>query len=125
MAPSPSLLTLFSLLFAAQACSSAKIEWGPCQDGEFNTTLTVQCGTLSVPLDYTGGISNESISLELVKLLAPAQPSQGSIQLNFGGPGVPTRDYVVAIGPILQMYEPHQVWHGGRWAVQLIVKPQT
>jgi pimeloyl-ACP methyl ester carboxylesterase len=104
MAPSRSLLTVFSLLFVAQACSSAKIEWGPCQDGEFNTTLTVvQCGTLSVPLDYTSKVSNESIELELVKVLAPVQPSRGSIQINFGGPGVPTRDYVVAVGPILQI----------------------
>jgi hypothetical protein len=32
------------------------------------------------------------------------QPSRGSIQLNFGGPGVPTRETAVAIGPLLQMY---------------------
>ncbi|KAK0633897.1 TAP-like protein-domain-containing protein [Immersiella caudata] len=103
MRSSPSLISIFSLFFVAQACSSAKIEWGPCKDGEFNTTLTVQCGTLNVPLDYTSQVSNESLDLEVVKLLAPVQPSQGSIQLNFGGPGVPTRELVVAVGPILQI----------------------
>lgn len=107
MAPSSFLLnSIFSVLVLARACSSAGIEWGACQDGEFNTTLTVRCGTLRVPLDYTGQNSNKSVNLELVKVLAPTQPSIGSIQLNFGGPGAPTRPYVVALGPTLQMCVP-------------------
>src|SRR4051812_10178012 len=104
MAPSLSLIRISFLLLVARASCSlpAKVEWGHCQEGEFNTTLTVQCGSLSVPLDYAAKASNRSINLELVKLLAPVQPSKGSIQINFGGPGVPTREDLVALGPVLQ-----------------------
>jgi hypothetical protein len=90
------------LLLAARAAGS-KINWGPCEPGEFNTTLKVECGKLRVPLDYTQPNNNKTLELEIVRLAAAAQPSRGSIQLNFGGPGFPTRSQLVAIGPLLQL----------------------
>ncbi|KAK3384095.1 TAP-like protein-domain-containing protein [Lasiosphaeria ovina] len=86
----------------AQAASS-KIHWGPCDLGEFNTTLSLQCATLRVPLDYSHPNSSSKIDLKVVKIPAAVQPSRGSIQLNFGGPGLPSRQAAVNIGPLLQM----------------------
>jgi len=86
--------TIFSglcLAAFASAAASSKIRWGPCPKGEFTTTVAVQCGTLRVPLDYTQPNSRKTLDLEIVKIPAAVQPSRGSIQLNFGGPGVPTR----------------------------------
>jgi hypothetical protein len=87
----------------ATAATCSKIQWRPCPDGEFNTTIAVQCGTLRVPLDYTLPNSSKTLDLELVKIPATVQPSRGSIQLNFGGPGLPTRQDAVALGPLLQV----------------------
>ncbi|KAK0751279.1 TAP-like protein-domain-containing protein [Schizothecium vesticola] len=88
-------------LAPAAACSG--IQWRACPEGEFNTTVAVQCGTLRVPLDYTQPDSSKTLDLELVKIPAAVQPSRGSIQLNFGGPGQPTRQDAVALGPLLQV----------------------
>lgn len=96
------LLHLFALV---QIARSTNIEWRPCDTGEFNTTVEIQCGALRVPLDYKAPESNRTIDLQLVKIPALVQPSRGSIQLNFGGPGVPTRESAVALGPLLQMYD--------------------
>ncbi|KAK6063972.1 TAP domain-containing protein [Seiridium cupressi] len=68
----------------AQNSTSGAINWGPCA---FNSTVTVLCGALEVPLDYTDSSSNETVSLDLVKVPAAATPSKGSILFNFGGPG--------------------------------------
>ncbi|KAK9792926.1 putative TAP-like protein-domain-containing protein [Seiridium cardinale] len=68
----------------AQNSTSGAINWGPCA---FNSTVTVLCGSLEVPLDYTDSSSNETVSLDLVKVPAAATPSKGSILFNFGGPG--------------------------------------
>ncbi|KAK4163944.1 hypothetical protein QBC43DRAFT_238407 [Cladorrhinum sp. PSN259] len=95
-------LCLFAL-FQAAACFS--IKWIPCPEGEFNSTLPVQCGALRVPLDYSQTNRTnltETITLELVKIPALSTPSKGSIQLNFGGPGAPSREAAVALGPLLQ-----------------------
>ncbi|KAM0814410.1 putative TAP-like protein-domain-containing protein [Seiridium cardinale] len=68
----------------AQNSTSGAINWGPCA---FNSTVTVLCGSLEAPLDYTDSSSNETVSLDLVKVPAAATPSKGSILFNFGGPG--------------------------------------
>jgi len=124
MAP-PSFLWVLAITLLAliQACSSAKIEWGPCKDGEFNSTLVIQCGTLRVPLDYSDQSSNKSLELELVKVLAAVQPSRGSIQINFGGPGVPTRETAVAAGPLLQLcVSCSHVDDGVSWALLIFIR---
>ncbi|KAH6842325.1 TAP-like protein-domain-containing protein [Chaetomium sp. MPI-CAGE-AT-0009] len=99
-------LSLTSLALTGLAASATpKIDWGPCPAGEFNTTLELQCGNLTVPLDYTGtaeSARNSTVDLQLVKVLAPTQPSRGGIQMNFGGPGSPARGGTVVNGALLQ-----------------------
>ena len=99
------ILLLLHLFTLVQTAYSTKIEWRPCDTSEFNSTIAIQCGALRVPLDYKAPESNRTIDLQLVKIPALVQPSRGSIQLNFGGPGAPTREAAVAIGPLLQMYD--------------------
>jgi hypothetical protein len=100
----PTILSGLCLAALVQAAACSGIQWGPCPEGEFNTTVAVQCGTLRVPLDYTQpDDSSKTLDLELVKIPATVQPSRGSIQLNFGGPGQPTRQDAVALGPLLQV----------------------
>ncbi|KAH6637251.1 TAP-like protein-domain-containing protein [Chaetomium tenue] len=98
---------LASLASAGLAASAAtpKVNWAPCPAGEFNTTLDLQCGNLTVPLDYTGtaeSAEGKTVKLQLVKVLAPTQPSRGGIQMNFGGPGSPARGGTVLYGELLQ-----------------------
>jgi hypothetical protein len=94
------LLTLLSVSSLVNEASAA-IQWGTCGDGEFNTTLTVECGSVKVPLDYS--VSNSTtFDLEIVKIPALIQPSKGSILHNFGGPGLECRRTLVLVGSILQ-----------------------
>lgn len=88
---------------AATRCNS-KIQWGPCAEGEFNTELPVQCGSIPVPYDYTSPNSS-TFDLELVKIPAATNSSRGSILHNFGGPGAESRQTLVAgLAPLLQQY---------------------
>ncbi|KAK2591322.1 nedd8-conjugating enzyme UBE2F [Conoideocrella luteorostrata] len=62
------------------------IKWTPCKLG--NTTVPMECGSLTVPLDYTDKTSNATLQLQLQR--APAKKpckDTKSILLNFGGPG--------------------------------------
>lgn len=82
----------FTFLAAARASTSGPptIEWGPCPDTEpyVNATVDIECGTIPVPLDYTQDNST-TFDLNLLKTLAVEQPTVGTIQVNFGGPGGP------------------------------------
>ncbi|KAK1758989.1 hypothetical protein QBC47DRAFT_436436 [Echria macrotheca] len=105
-----SLLLLLLILYQQIGRSFAsKVQWTTCQPGEFTTNITIQCATLQVPLDYSSSSdkndnnTNKMIDLHLVRIPALVQPSKGSIQLNFGGPGEPTRETAVALGPLLQV----------------------
>lgn len=107
----PRLLSLYlaSLASAGLVASAEtpKVNWAPCPAGEFNTTLDLQCGNLTVPLDYTGtaeSAKGKTVNLQLVKVLAPTQPSRGGIQMNFGGPGSPARGGTVLYGELLLAY---------------------
>ncbi|KIE02022.1 Peptidase S33 tripeptidyl aminopeptidase-like protein, partial [Metarhizium majus ARSEF 297] len=83
----PSLL----LASAAQASPLAesqqsRLKWSPCEIA--NATVPLECGTLTVPLDYTNKTANATLQLQLQR--APARQkskSTKSILLNFGGPG--------------------------------------
>ncbi|KAL4878414.1 TAP-like protein-domain-containing protein [Aspergillus karnatakaensis] len=66
---------------------SERISWGPCDFGDD----TLQCGNLSVPLDYTDPHSNATLKLQLLKVPAVHTPKKGSILFNFGGPGLESR----------------------------------
>ncbi|KAL2130243.1 hypothetical protein VTI74DRAFT_6720 [Chaetomium olivicolor] len=66
---------------------SQRIQWGVC-DFPSTGTLPIECGNLSVPLDYTSPSSSETLTLALIRSRAPqTQPSKGTILFNFGGPG--------------------------------------
>jgi hypothetical protein len=91
---------IFGLVYIAPC--AAKLEWGACDDGEFNTTLAIECSSVRVPLDYAQPDS-ESFELAIVKIPASITPSKGSILHNFGGPGLEARKTLVEdLGSILQ-----------------------
>ena len=71
------------------------VKWGPCT---MNGTLPVQCGNITVPLDYTKPESTASLVIGLLKVPATKQPKKGSILFNFGGPGFPSRADLAALG---------------------------
>lgn len=70
------------------------IQWRPCpEEGPeaaiyATTQIKIECGVLAVPLDWTSPESEAKHNISLVKVPAPKQPAKGSIQFNFGGPGV-------------------------------------
>ena len=68
-----------------------RIDWFPCPQ---NGTLPLKCGTLEVPLDYEEFTSNQSLTLQLVKIAAVKQPKKGSILFNPGGPGGSGRVFI-------------------------------
>ncbi|KAJ6789721.1 hypothetical protein PWT90_00585 [Aphanocladium album] len=83
--------------------AAAGVQWGRCAD-DFGAVLPVDCGRVSVPLDYTAPKDNEPLSLELLRSPALNKPIKGSILLNFGGPGLPCRDSLAAAAAVLHMF---------------------
>jgi hypothetical protein len=63
----------------------SSISWKSCGHlGSHN----LECGRLSVPLDYANP-STGTASLSILRLLADPSRRRGSLFANFGGPGVP------------------------------------
>ncbi len=93
-------LPFFSALYT-KLYMPPKIQWGACNETAINSTLPVECGNLGVPLDYTEPTSNETLTLELLRVPAAVQPSRGSILFNFGGPGVTGRGALALLAPAL------------------------
>lgn len=60
------------------------IQWQQCPDEQDSP---LQCANLSVPLDYSGEVTNATVPLELFRVPAASNQSNGSVLLNFGGPG--------------------------------------
>jgi hypothetical protein len=100
-----SIRSIFQLPFFAAASVSShgnpKIQWGPCNATEVNSTASIVCGNLNVLLDYTEPSSNATLTLQLVRVSAALQPSKGSILFNFGGPGATGRGSLGLLGPAL------------------------
>ncbi|KAF1949635.1 alpha/beta-hydrolase [Byssothecium circinans] len=74
---------------AALAAPSTKpptntIKWTQCAK---NLTVPSECGTITVPLDYSGKLSNKTLELSMLKIKAVKKPFKGSILINPGGPG--------------------------------------
>ena len=84
----PFITGTFAASFGQAYNHSSTIQWGPCT---IESPLDIQCGTLSVPRDYTLRESNRTVDLDLLKVPAIKGPSKGSILFNFGGPGLATR----------------------------------
>lgn len=77
--------------------SAATIDWGPCDDPEVEVgDDSVECGTLSVPLDYEDP-EGESIDLALVRVPASGD-RKGAVLFNPGGPGGSGFDYIAQGG---------------------------
>ena len=84
-------LSLYSIIATCDPTLKT-IDWFSCEQ---NNTVTVTCGTLVVPLDYTDPASNKMVTLELVKITAAKQPTKGSVLFNPGGPGGSGRDLLL------------------------------
>lgn len=76
------------------------VQWGACPEVApyLNATAPIQCGNLRVPLDYTEPNSTVLWDMPLLKVVASEQPPKGSIQINFGGPGIPVIPSLVGRG---------------------------
>ncbi|PNP83431.1 hypothetical protein FNYG_02994 [Fusarium nygamai] len=82
------------------------IKWSRCNLGipEYKTlekNKALECGTLTVPLDYTGKYSSNTTTLNLIKLKANEKSPKGSIIINFGGPGASGVDGLLKFPPNL------------------------
>ncbi|KAF4952979.1 hypothetical protein FSARC_12518 [Fusarium sarcochroum] len=89
------LLLLLACLGEAASLMRRGLKWGKCNDIFFNSSLPYSCTSHKVPLDWTEP-QNGVIELQLIKVSAPQQPSKGSIQVNFGGPGLEMRDVLLS-----------------------------
>jgi hypothetical protein len=76
---------------------ASSIQWQSCNSAKFNASVTIDCGTLAVPLDYTALNQSDTVDLQLIRAPAIVQPSRGSILYNFGGPGEPDRQNFVSL----------------------------
>lgn len=96
-------LLSFAFTAAVGVSCKPKIEWGPCDEGEFaNASLPVQCGSIPVPYDYSSP-SSPTFDLEIIRIPAATNHSRGSILHNFGGPGAEARQTLgLVLGPLLQ-----------------------
>lgn len=88
---------------AGQNSTSGSIAWGDCEES-INSTLPIQCGTLTVPLDYTNTSDGRTIDLALLRIPTLNTTSKGSILFNFGGPGAEARHTLVSYEETLTMY---------------------
>ena len=86
------ILCTASLINALPASQTGSVSWQPCS--QQNATIPIQCGTLTVPLDYSDPLSNKTLDLQLVKVSAVKRPRKGSILFNPGGPGGSGRNIV-------------------------------
>jgi len=77
------------------SASAGTIDWGPCDD-ELVTEDELECGTVTVPLDYEDP-SGETVDIALVRV--PARDDrQGAILFNPGGPGGSGFSYIAQGG---------------------------
>ena len=86
----------------AHAARDSKIDWKPCELG-LEESAPFQCGSLTVPLDYTNKSNPATIDLDLQKVEALVKPAKGSILLNFGGPGSSGKPDLATYASLLQV----------------------
>jgi hypothetical protein len=65
---------------------------------------TLDCATLSVPLDYSNPNDGRSIDLQLIRAKATKEPFKGSILTNPGGPGGSGVQEIALAGPLYSEY---------------------
>jgi pimeloyl-ACP methyl ester carboxylesterase len=98
------LAVLLSTVFVA--CSSASrviapvdidpVEWEACD--EFPGDDTVECGTVTVPLDYRNP-DEQTIDIALLRYPAQSSKAKGVLLVNDGGPGSSGVDFAYYSGP--------------------------
>lgn len=103
--------TLLPLSFALSAYATTtkharaegNITWGSCEtEIEAEATLPVQCGNITVPLDYTDSELDATLDVQMLKVPTDKTPKKGSIIFNFGGPGLETRTSLAQRAELLQ-----------------------
>ncbi|WP_328773677.1 alpha/beta hydrolase [Streptomyces sp. NBC_00286] len=62
-----------------------KIDWAKCEDAGMGVPEDLQCGKVTVPLDYAKP-DGETLDIAMARFRATGD-SRGSVLLNFGGPG--------------------------------------
>jgi hypothetical protein len=109
-----SLFHLASLIVTAVAIiplddrEARDIQWGPCPKEGPGTAIyalaqvKIECGMLTVPLDWTSSESKAKHNISLVKVPAQQQPAKGSIQFNFGGPGFDAKSGLLPSAEVYQ-----------------------
>ena len=81
----PPIIGTIHLTSAQSTGQNGTVNWAPCPVQ--NGTTPLQCGSLTVPLDYSNTTSTRTLDLQLIKVSAVNQPRKGSILINPGGPG--------------------------------------
>jgi pimeloyl-ACP methyl ester carboxylesterase len=73
---------------AAPAARATAIGWGACEPGSFEEAIGLECGTLSVPMDYSDD-DGAPVTLAVTRLVHTSSEAdyQGVILTNPGGPG--------------------------------------
>jgi hypothetical protein len=93
---------LISVSGASEAPST--VEWGACDEALSSIgALPVECGNITVPLDYTNPASNQTLDIPLLRVPALKQPSKGSIIFHYGGPGPGGRETMAGFGEFMQV----------------------
>ncbi|KAI0100677.1 TAP-like protein-domain-containing protein [Nemania sp. FL0031] len=79
------------------------IQWQPCPaDINAVAALHVECGNLTVPLDYTAADSSDTLELSLLRVPAVKGTAKHSILFNFGGPGNEARYTLAQLADMFQ-----------------------
>lgn len=102
-------LLMNAVLAIATICHAASVErqnairWGACEFKHRGWPVEKQCGTLTVPMDYSNETNGATLELDLIRIAATHQPSQGSMIFNPGGPGESAVSSLVVLAQSLQI----------------------
>ncbi|PNS15684.1 hypothetical protein CAC42_4136 [Sphaceloma murrayae] len=95
------------------------VVWSICPDFNQTATQSIECASLTVPLDYFDPTNNATLDLEIRRVPATKTPKLGSILVNYGGPGIDGRDTLPALG------DWQQALAGGVYDIVLVVPRGT
>ena len=76
------------------------LDWGPCDDPAAEGDDTLECATLTVPLDHTDP-EGDTIDLALVRVPA-SNDRAGAVLFNPGGPGGSGFEFIAYSGSVIQ-----------------------
>jgi hypothetical protein len=106
-----SIFPLHAIASPTQFPRSSGIQWSQCDTALVNIATkagyngTINCANITVPLDYTDKLSNATIQLNLLHAPIPSGRTKlGTVQLNYGGPGLVGRAELARTLPLYQVY---------------------